>query len=127
MGIDNRNQHDMIRSMPGGVPGVRQLVADFHHRGVRILFPTMMWDQETREPGKSWPDASASRMAEIGVDGNKGDTQDGVPSAYAEAAERIGHTPSKFHFTPRAWLPPASDRVSCTTSLRKAKEADQRR
>ena len=30
MGIDNRNQHDMIRSMPGGVAGVHQMVADFH-------------------------------------------------------------------------------------------------
>ena len=28
MGIDNRNQHDLIRSMPGGVAGVRQMIAD---------------------------------------------------------------------------------------------------
>jgi len=38
MGIDNRNQHDMIRSMPGGVPGVKQMVADFHSRNVCVLF-----------------------------------------------------------------------------------------
>src|ERR1019366_2458094 len=44
MGIDSRNQHDMIRSMPGGVPGVRQVIADFHRRGMRVLFPMMMWD-----------------------------------------------------------------------------------
>ncbi|MFY9950093.1 MAG: formylglycine-generating enzyme family protein, partial [Candidatus Sulfotelmatobacter sp.] len=51
MGIDNRNQHDMIRSMPGGVAGVKQMIADFHRRGVRVLFPMMMWDQGTRDPG----------------------------------------------------------------------------
>jgi formylglycine-generating enzyme required for sulfatase activity len=91
MGIDNRNQHDMVRSMPGGLDGVRQMIADFHKRGVRVFFPMMMWDQGTRDPGKPWPDAIASLMAEIGADGINGDTQDGVPVAYAEAAERIGH------------------------------------
>jgi iron(II)-dependent oxidoreductase len=91
MGIDNRNQHDMVRCMPGGAAGVRQMVADFHRRGVHVLFPMMMWDQGTRDPGKSWPDAIATLMAEIGADGINGDTQDGVPRPYAEAAERIGH------------------------------------
>ena len=38
MGIDNRNQHNLIRSMPGGVAGVRQMVGDFHRRGVRVCF-----------------------------------------------------------------------------------------
>jgi len=91
MGIDNRNQHDLVRSMPGGAAGVRQMVADFHRRGVRVLFPMMMWDQGTRDPGKSWPDAIATLMAEIGADGINGDTQDGVPRPFAEAAEHIGH------------------------------------
>ena len=59
MGIDDRNQHDMMRSMPGGVEGVRQMVADFHRRGVHVLFPMMMWDQGTRDPGMSWPQAIA--------------------------------------------------------------------
>ncbi len=91
MGIDNRNQHDMIRSMPGGVEGVRQMISDFHRRGVRVLFPMMMWDQGTRDPGMPWPDAIAKLMAEIGADGVNGDTQDGVPLAFIEAAEKIGH------------------------------------
>ena len=30
IGIDNRNQYDMVRAMPGGVAGVKQMVADFH-------------------------------------------------------------------------------------------------
>src|SRR5258706_13439356 len=91
MGIDNRNQHDMIRSMPGGVLGVKQMVADFHRRNVRVLFPMMMWDQGTRDSGVSWPDAIASVMAEIGADGINGDTQDGVPLAFSSAADKTGH------------------------------------
>jgi gamma-glutamyl hercynylcysteine S-oxide synthase len=91
MGIDNRNQHDMIRAMPGGIAGVRQMIADFHKRGVRVLFPMMMWDQGTRDPGKPWPDAIAELMAEIGADGINGDTQDGVPRAFVEASEKIHH------------------------------------
>ena len=91
MGIDNRNSHDMIRSMPGGIPGVRQMISDFHRRGVRVLFPMMMWDQGTRDPGMPWTDAIASLMAEIGADGINGDTQDGVPLAFSMAADTIGH------------------------------------
>ena len=92
MGVDDRNQHDMIRSMPGGVAGVRQMVEDFHKRGVRVLFPMMMWDQGTRDPGKPWPDAIAEIMKEVDADGVNGDTQDGVPLAFSLAADRVGHT-----------------------------------
>jgi len=91
MGIDDRNQHDLIRSMPGGIPGVRQMVADFHRRNVRVLFPMMMWDQGTRDPGKPWPEAIADLMAEVGADGVNGDTQDGVPSSFSLAADKAGH------------------------------------
>jgi iron(II)-dependent oxidoreductase len=91
MGMDDRNQHDMVRSMPGGIAGVLQMVADFHRRGVRVLFPMMMWDQGTRDPGKSWPDAIAEFMKQLNADGINGDTQDGVPLAFSLAAEKIGH------------------------------------
>jgi len=91
MGIDNRNQQDLVRSLPGGVEGVRQMVSDFHRRGVCVLFPIMMWDQGTRNPGTNWPDATAQLMKEIGADGVNGDTQDGVPLAFSVAAEKAGH------------------------------------
>src|SRR4030088_570825 len=77
VGIDDRNQHDLIRSMPGGAAGVRQMVGDFHRRGVHVLFPMMMWDQGTRDPGTDWPTAFAEFMKEIDADGGNGDTQDG--------------------------------------------------
>ncbi|HEY6372294.1 MAG TPA: formylglycine-generating enzyme family protein [Candidatus Sulfotelmatobacter sp.] len=91
LGIDNRNQQDLIRSMPGGVAGVRQMIADFHRRGVHVLFPMMMWDQGTRAPEHSWPEEIAALMAEIGADGINGDTQDGVPLAFSLAADKAGH------------------------------------
>jgi gamma-glutamyl hercynylcysteine S-oxide synthase len=90
MGIDDRNQLDMVRSMPGGVEGVRKMVADFHRHGVRVLFPMMMWDQGTRAPGTPWPEAITALMKEIDADGVNGDTQDGVPLAFSLAAEKIG-------------------------------------
>ena len=92
MGIDNRNQHDMIRSMPGGISGVHQMVTDFHRRGVHVLFPMMMWDQGTRDPDMPWPQAIAEIMKEIGADGINGDTQDGVPLAFSLAADKSGHS-----------------------------------
>src|SRR5579871_6320255 len=91
MGIDDRNQQDMVRSMPGGVEGVKQMVAGFHRRGVRVMFPMMMWDQGTRDPGKSWPDAVAELMKQLGADGVNGDTQEGVPLAFSLAAEKAAH------------------------------------
>jgi gamma-glutamyl hercynylcysteine S-oxide synthase len=91
LGIDDRNQHDLIRSMPGGIEGARKMVADFHRRGVRVFFPMMMWDQGTRAPDHSWPEEIATLMAEVGADGINGDTQDGVPLVFSLAAEKIGH------------------------------------
>jgi formylglycine-generating enzyme required for sulfatase activity len=91
MGIDDRNQQDMVRSMPGGVEGVKQMVSDFHRRGVRVLFPMMMWDQGTRNPSMVWPDAIATFMKQIDADGINGDTQDGVPLAFSVAAEKVNH------------------------------------
>ena len=90
MGIDDRNQLEMVTSMPGGVEGVRQMVADFHRRGVRVLFPMMMWDEGTHMPDEPWPQAIAALMKEIGADGVNGDTQDGVPLGFITAAEGLG-------------------------------------
>ncbi len=91
MGIDDRNQLEMVQSMPGGVEGVRQMVADFHRHGVRVLFPMMMWDEGTHQPSQPWPQALAELMKQIGADGVNGDTQDGVPLGFSLAADAIGH------------------------------------
>lgn len=90
LGVDNRNQFDRLRDLPGGIPAVKQMVADFHRRGVRVLFPETPWDMGTRDEGVSDWVAQAKLMAEVGADGILGDTMDGVPHAFLKAAEDIG-------------------------------------
>jgi iron(II)-dependent oxidoreductase len=91
IGIDSRNQYDLFRDLPGGVDGVRKMVADFHRRGVRVLFPTMLWDQGTHDEKASDPEALARLLAAVDADGINGDTQEGMSAAYRRAAEKIGH------------------------------------
>lgn len=91
IGIDARNQYDMLQAMPGSVPGVKQMVADFHRRGVRVFFPVMPWDQGTHDSGLANADATAKLLAEVGADGVNGDTLRGLPLAFKTAADRAGH------------------------------------
>jgi len=91
LGIDNRNQYDLLRDMPGGVAGVRQMIADFHRRGVRVLFPVMVWDQGTRDEGVPNWTAAARLLAEVGADGVFGDTLGQVPLAARKASDATGH------------------------------------
>ncbi|MBO0797328.1 MAG: formylglycine-generating enzyme family protein, partial [Blastocatellia bacterium] len=91
IGIDSRNQYDLLRSMPGGIEGVKQMIADFHRRGVKVLFPVMLWDQGTNDSGTTDWEAIAKLMAEIGADGINGDTLGGVPRSFRSASDSIGH------------------------------------
>ena len=91
IGIDNRNQYDLVAAMPGGIAGVKQMVADFHRRGVKVFFPFMPWDQGTHDPGAANWDATAKLMAEIGADGINGDTLRGIPRTFRTASDAIGH------------------------------------
>lgn len=91
IGIDDRNQHDLLRDMPGGYDGLRRMVADFHKRGVRVLFPIMPWDNGTRDEGTPLPEALAQSMAKVGADGMNGDTLNSIPRAYRDASDATGH------------------------------------
>ena len=104
IGIDNRNLWDLHRDLPGGIPALRKMVADFHRRGVRVLFPTMPWDNGTRDVGMPYWTATAKLMAEIEADGVNGDTFAGLPRAYRTASDETGHP---LVFEPEG--PPAAD------------------
>ena len=91
IGIDNRNLWDLHRDLPGGIAALRKMVADFHRRGVRVLFPSMPWDNGTRDVGMPYWTATAKLMAEIGADGVNGDTFAGLPRAYRTASDETGY------------------------------------
>ena len=77
--------------MPGGLPGLRQMVADFHRRGVRVLFPVMPWDVGTRPEGVPLWVAAARDMKAIGADGINGDTMGGIGREFRKASDNCGH------------------------------------
>ncbi len=91
IGIDNRNQHDLLDDMPGGLPGLRGMVADFHRRGVRVLFPVMPWDVGTRREDVPLWEAAARDMKAIAADGINGDTMGGLGREFRKAADDAGH------------------------------------
>lgn len=91
IGIDNRNQHDMLRDMPGGIEGIRAMVDDFHRRGVRVLFPAMPWEAGARVEGKPLAEAAVQLFKQVGADGVNGDTMTGIPIDFRRAADAIGY------------------------------------
>ena len=91
IGVDNRNQFDLVACMPGGKEGLKEMVADFHKRGVRVFFPIMIWDKGTRKNELSIPRAIIKEMKEIGADGLNGDTMNGVTKDFLEAYTAVDY------------------------------------
>jgi formylglycine-generating enzyme required for sulfatase activity len=91
LGVDHRNQYDLLRDLPGGIEGVAEMIRRFHERGVRVLFPINLWDRGTSDEGEADWDAVARLMAEIGADGLNGDTLAGFPEAFRSSSDAVGH------------------------------------
>ena len=91
IGIDNRNQFDLLADMPGGIAGVKQMVKDFKNKGVKVFFPIMIWDKGTRDVGMSMPFALVREMKQIGADGLNGDTMFGITEDFSAAADSLDY------------------------------------
>jgi len=69
IGFDERNQFDYYREQPGGLEGVRDLVREFHRRGVKIFVDYNPWDVGTRREGSSDAVAVGYLVGQIEADG----------------------------------------------------------
>ena len=90
LGVDDRNAYDMIRSMPGGVTRVRDVVQQLHAEGVRVLWPLMPWDTATRFGGPE-PHAMINLTRETDADGVNGDTLYTIPRGFWDESVKAGH------------------------------------
>lgn len=91
LGADDRNQFDLLRDLPGGVPGLRKMVDQFHQRNVKVFFPLLVWDIGTRDEGVPYWTAVSQLMKDIGADGVNFDTLETVPPQFRQASDAIGH------------------------------------
>jgi hypothetical protein len=48
IGIDDHNIWDIIHAIPGGVNGLRDVISVFHKNHVKVYFPFMPWEIDTR-------------------------------------------------------------------------------
>jgi hypothetical protein len=69
IGIDQRNQFDFYRDMPGSLTGVRAAVHQFQRRGVKVYIDYNPWDTGTRRETQSDLEALVELVRVLLVDG----------------------------------------------------------
>src|SRR5512139_2715169 len=69
IGLDDRNQFDFYRDMPGGLKGLRGVADVCHGRGVRVFIDYNPWDTGTRREPISDIDALVEMVKAIDADG----------------------------------------------------------
>lgn len=82
IGLDERNQYDYYRDMPGGLAGLRNAVDQFHQNGIRVFIAYCPWDKATRREEKADPVLLAEILDAIDGDGIFLDTMKAAASEF---------------------------------------------
>lgn len=69
IGLDERNQFEFYRDMPGGLKGLRAVADELHAAGVKMFLDYNPWDTGTRREGKSDLDALCEMVRTLDADG----------------------------------------------------------
>ena len=89
LGIDQRNQIDFYRDMPGGIEGIKALVAKCHEKGVKVFIDYNPWDTGTRPESKPAEDFLSELIAQTDVDGIFLDTMYGISETMQKKFDAI--------------------------------------
>jgi iron(II)-dependent oxidoreductase len=87
LGMDQRNQFDMYRDLPGGLPALRALADTLRSMGSRFFIAYNPWDEGTRQEGHL--DGLKYLIRETGADGVVLDTQGSSSKTLQDAADEV--------------------------------------
>ncbi len=87
LGIDQRNQFDLFRDLPGGLAQVRKLAATCHENNSHLFICYNPWDESTRSEGHL--SGIADIIRETNADGTVLDTQGNSSRQLQAAADSV--------------------------------------
>jgi formylglycine-generating enzyme required for sulfatase activity len=113
LGVDERSQFDLLRDLPGGLTGLRDLVDRAHARGVRVFIPYTPWDKGTRRESATDFEELANMVAKLDLDGLCLDT---MKAADPELRKTVDRAKVGVVFSPE-YVPPTMELAEiCTGS-----------
>ena len=89
IGVDNRNQFDWIRCLPGGLDGVKSMVKQFHVHGIKVILPYNPWDIGTRREKENDVETYSKILKYTDADGINGDVTTGLGASWREAFDKV--------------------------------------
>lgn len=112
IGVDNRNQFDFFRDLPGGLSGVRRFVRALQSYGVRVFIPYKPWDTGTRREIVEDATSVARMVRALNADGVFLDTMQEAPSRLRHCVDRLR---KGVLFEPEG-VPPLEQLYACSSS-----------
>ena len=87
LGVDQRNQFDMYRDLPGGLNAIRALADTLRKSGTKFFIAYNPWDESTRSEGHL--QGLADLISETSADGVVLDTKGESSKELQEAADKV--------------------------------------
>lgn len=90
LGVDDRNQFDWFRSIPGGTDALQRVVSELRAHNVATMLPYNPWDIGTHREDVNDAASVALMLNATGAVGINGDTMVNIPQSFYDTALRFG-------------------------------------